>query len=436
MRVGVLPYASGTIDGAFHYEIVFLNALSEIAPRFPEEFVCLTSPENNLSSLARTGDLKYRGVPVCPLHQTVIQQGPPEAYPMPPPLQAQQQIYPNALYCERENALALRRAGVDLVLQLSQQGLQGHAFASLLPFVTPIYDLNHRLQPEFPEVSAYGEYNAREYIFGNICRFATLVLVDSEVGKEDVLRFYGNLIDEDRIRVLPYYPPVSQKPMPGPDECARVAAKYRLPQRYFFYPAQFWRHKNHAAILHAVRIIADVAHEKVPVVFCGAYADHFRAANFIELRKLAGQLGVGGAVQYLGPVPDEDMAALYSLSIGLVMPTFFGPTNIPPLEAWHFARPVITSDIRGLREQNGDASLLVDPRSPDDLARAMLRLWGDPALCAELAERGRKRLAAYSWNSFVNGVSDIVSEGCERVRSGRSPQYPEGALNRLMAPQS
>ena len=69
MRVGVLPYASGTIDGAFHYEIVFLNALSEIAPRFPEEFVCLTSPENNLSSLARTGDLKYRGVPVCPLHQ-------------------------------------------------------------------------------------------------------------------------------------------------------------------------------------------------------------------------------------------------------------------------------------------------------------------------------------------------------------------------------
>jgi len=73
---------------------------------------------------------------------------------------------------------------------------------------------------------------------------------------------------------------------------------------------------------------------------------------------------------------------------------------------------------------------------PDDLARAMLRLWGDPALCAELAERGRKRLAAYSWNTFVNGVSDIVSEGCERVRSGRSPQYPEGALNRLMAPQS
>ena len=125
-------------------------------------------------------------------------------------------------------------------------------------------------------------------------------------------------------------------------------------------------------------------------MFCGSYSDYARALNFKEMWASAAQLGLTNEVRYLGPVPDEDMAALYTQSVALVMPTFFGPTNIPPLEAWHFGRPVITSDIRGLREQTGDAGLLVDPRSPDALADAMLRLWRDDALCTALAERGRK----------------------------------------------
>jgi glycosyltransferase involved in cell wall biosynthesis len=139
---------------------------------------------------------------------------------------------------------------------------------------------------------------------------------------------------------------------------------------------------------------------------------------------LAAGLGLANDVRYLGPVPDEDMPALYTLSAGLVMPTFFGPTNIPPLEAWHFGRPVITSDIRGLREQMGDAALLIDPRSPQALADAMLRLWRDDALASELAERGRTRLASRGWSSFVDGVAGILTEACERVRSGRTPRFP------------
>ena len=53
--------------------------------------------------------------------------------------------------------------------------------------------LQHRLQPEFPEVSANGEWEWREYLFRNGARYATLLLADSEVGKEDILNFYGSL---------------------------------------------------------------------------------------------------------------------------------------------------------------------------------------------------------------------------------------------------
>jgi glycosyltransferase involved in cell wall biosynthesis len=420
MRIGVLRYPVRTTDGLAHYEMVFLDALAEAASTSDDEIVCLAGPENDFFSLVTQGGLSYRGLPIKPMRDTVFRQEAPELYLVPP--QAGPELDPRSIPFDKESAAAYGKAGVGLVLQL---GPYAYPFLARVPFVMPIFDLNHRLQPEFPEVSALGEYSRREFLYINTCRFATFVLVDSEAGKADVLKFYGEQIAEDRIRVLPYYPAIGKKPLPDSKEQARVAAKFRLPERYFFYPAQFWRHKNHAAILHAIKIIADETGERVPVVFCGTYADYFRALNFIELRKLANLLGVAERVFYLGMVPDEDMAALYTLSAGLVMPTFFGPTNLPPLEAWHYGRPVITSDIRGIREQIGDAGLLADPRSPQQLAGAMLELWRNHALGRTLAERGRKKLEAYSWPAYVKAVAGIVAEASERVRSGRSPRFPE-----------
>jgi glycosyltransferase involved in cell wall biosynthesis len=420
MRIGVLRYPVRTTDGLTHYELVFLDALAEAAAVSKDEFVCLVGPENDFFSLVNQGGLSYRGLPMQPLRDTVFRQEAPEFYLVPP--QSGQELDPRSIPFDAESAAAYRKAGIDLVLQL---GPYAYPFLSRVPFVMPIFDLNHRIQPEFPEVSALGEHNRREFLYINTCRFATFVLVDSEAGKADVLRFYGDHIGEDRIRILPYYPAIGRRPLPDAHEKTRVAAKYRLPRRYFFYPAQFWRHKNHAAILHAVRIIADETGERVPLVFCGTYADYFRALNFIELRKLANHLGIAEHVYYLGMVPDEDMPSLYSLSAGLVMPTFFGPTNLPPLEAWRYGRPVITSDIRGVREQIGDAGILADPKSPPQLARAMLELWRNEALGVALAERGRKRLEAYSWQSYVKGVASIVAEASERVRSGKTPRFPD-----------
>ncbi|MEA2979507.1 MAG: hypothetical protein QOF09_1330 [Alphaproteobacteria bacterium] len=420
MRIGITRSASDDSNGGiFHYEIVLLKALSEIAPRFSEEIVYLTYHPSDLITLASAGGMNYRGLEILPINKPSTQQGTPETYIRQAPSTAPT-FDPKAVKFDHAGSNLLRKAGIDLLFPLSPTL---HAFAFQLPFIIPIFDLNHRLQPEFREVSAFGEALNRDHLYINSCRFATFVLAESEVGKADVLRFYGDYIDEDRIRILPLHPPIDGKAPPDPQELTRVRAKYALPERYFFYPAQFWSHKNHALILHAIKLIADETGEVVPVVFCGAYSDYLRALNFKEVVALAMKLGIADRVRYLGRTPDEDMAALYTLSIGLVMPTFFGPTNIPPLEAWHFGRPVITSDIRGMREQIGDAGLLIDPRSPQALAAAMKQLWQDEALCAELAERGRKRLATYSWSSFVESVAAILTESCERVRSGRTPSY-------------
>jgi glycosyltransferase involved in cell wall biosynthesis len=423
MRVGIVRSTAGISGGGiFQYELAFLEALSEFAPRFAGEFLYLTARQSDLAALAHFGGLNYRGLTIRMLDQPRPQQLPPEAYLKLQPTALPPSPDPDQVYFDRKGANLLRDVDIDLILQLSPVA---NAFSLRLPFVVPIFDLNHRLQPEFPEVSAFGESERREYFYINACRFATLVLVDSEVSKDDVLRFYGEFIGDDRIRILPYFPPIVRNPVPGPQECARVRERYHLPKRYFFYPAQFWRHKNHALILRAIRLIGDENGEALHVVFCGAYSDYHRAANFKDIMALVEELGIGDRVHYLGILPEEEIPALYVASVGLVMPTFFGPTNIPPFEAWHYGRPVICSDIRGVREQIGDAGLLVDPLSPASLAQAMLNVWQEGSFRERLIAAGRQRLASFTWSSFSSGVGDIVVEACERVRSGRTPSYPD-----------
>src|SRR5438094_4838933 len=125
---------------------------------------------------------------------------------------------------------------------------------------------------------------------------------------------------------------------------------------------------------------------------------------------LSSQLGLEKEICHLGYVPDEDMSAIYARAAALVMPTFFGPTNIPVLEAWSFGCPVITSDIRGIREQVGDAAVLVDPRSVEAIADGIRKVWTDLQLRRTLAVRGRNRLSAYTPADFQNRLIDIIQE--------------------------
>jgi glycosyltransferase involved in cell wall biosynthesis len=292
------------------------------------------------------------------------------------------------------------------------------SFETGMPYVMAVHDLQHRLQPEFPEVSANGEWEYREYLFRNGCRYATLIIAESEVGKQDVLNFYGSHgVTEDKIKVLPYSPAYYLAPEVSETEERRVRTAYHLPERYLFYPAQFWPHKNHARIVQALGLLKREYHMEIPIAFCGSHSGEMRKNTYDAAMSLCSSLGIAGAIQYLGYVPEEDMSALYSGAVALIMPTFFGPTNIPVLEAWAFGCPVLTSDIRGIREQVGDAAVLADPRSVESIAEGIYRLWSDDNLRHILRDAGRRRLSSFTADDFHNRVIEIVEEAKERVLS-------------------
>jgi glycosyltransferase involved in cell wall biosynthesis len=317
----------------------------------------------------------------------------------------------------------LRQCGVDLMLYMAPTTL---CFEVGIPYITFVPDLRHRLHLNFAEVFGVGAcddssaWETREYLFRNAIRSATLVLVDSETGKDDVLFFYGSHgATLDRIKVLPYPPPTYLHTDVSEEDKHRVQCKYKLPRRYLFYPAhQLYPHKNVDVIIQALERLRRFQRVEIPVVLCGLCpTDDVGSRYFRLVMNMARYCGVEDQFRYLGYVPDEDLSALYAGAAALVMPTFLGPANVPYLEAWAIGCPVLTSDIRGIREQVGDAALLVDPRSTPDMASAIYRLWWDENLRRTLAERGRQRTTSYTFDAFRDRLLEILQEGKERLRS-------------------
>jgi glycosyltransferase involved in cell wall biosynthesis len=130
--------------------------------------------------------------------------------------------------------------------------------------------------------------------------------------------------------------------------------------------------------------------------------------------------GIAHLIHYLGYVSDQKLHALYARARALVMMTFFGPTNIPVLEAWAAGCPVITSDIRGIREQCRDAALLAPVRDAAGIADAIEKVWRDDELAARLRAAGAARLRSFSPADFRRRFIDIVTAAAEvPVRQGQ-----------------
>ena len=252
-------------------------------------------------------------------------------------------------------------------------------------YVFTLWDLCHRDHPEFPEIRENREFEKKELVYQRILPKAVNVIVDSEHGKQNVISRYG--IDSERVTVLPFS--IAQGvSTAGGEHKIDVKKKYGLEGDYIYYPAQFWPHKNHIYILEALALLKVNHSIELSAVFSGSD----KGSQTHILKKAMG-LGIANQIKCIGFVDSDEVPDLYRQSIALVMPTYFGPTNIPPLEAFHLGVPVMYSDLPGLRDQVGNAALLMDLTDPKSLASHLIKLREDSELREQLITRGRELVA-------------------------------------------
>ena len=137
--------------------------------------------------------------------------------------------------------------------------------------------------------------------------------------------------------------------------------------------------------------------------------------NAEYVRKTAAELGLAANVHFRGFVGVEEVASLYANALGLLYLSFFGPDNLPPLEAFTFGCPVIASRIPGHVEQLGDAAIFADPTSSEEIGDAIKRLHDDAALRASLVEKGRKLAAERTVDRYVTQMR-VVIDGFANIR--------------------
>ena len=239
---------------------------------------------------------------------------------------------------------------IDLVYFLSPSNWSN--YLENLNFIITIWDLCHRDEPEFPEVYKKRIFERREKDLNKSLSRAVAVIADSELGRHNILKRY--MVDESRIYIAPFLPSLNIS-NPNIAINKKIKEKFNISRDYIFYPAQFWAHKNHTYILQGMKILKDEFNTIIDVVFVGG-----DTGNLEYVRGISDELNLSDQVHFLGFVESDDMASLYKKSIALVMPTYFGPTNIPPLEAFALGVPVLYSDLPGLKDQVGDSALLLD----------------------------------------------------------------------------
>jgi glycosyltransferase involved in cell wall biosynthesis len=262
-----------------------------------------------------------------------------------------------------------------------------HMVLYKLPFTITIFDICHRDAPEFDEVREFGHFERREKLFSSASTKAVLVVANSAELIEDMGRCYG--LDSNRAVCIPFSPSiyVTRTDTDAALADADVLRKYRLEPGYLFYPAQFWSHKNHAALLAAAALLRDKG-SMHRLVFCGSDRGTRERIN-----SLAARYGISDQVSIIGFVDSEELGALYRAATALVMPSYFGPANLPPLEAWTVGTPVIYPE--AFKGFAGDAAILFDYDNPASLAEAITRA-GPPEVRASLRRAGEVRLQHFA----------------------------------------
>lgn len=265
-----------------------------------------------------------------------------------------------------------------------------------IPSLGTVHDLMHRYEKQFPEAGSRKEYKMREKHYSRTCKEANGILVDSKLGKQQLIESYQ--VTNSQVHILPFIPPKYIY-----ETTENIQVNFNLPSKYLFYPAQFWEHKNHKALVQAASLLI----AKLPdlkMVFVGSPNN-----GYDSVIKLITKLGLQNVFIILDQVPDEQMRELYTKARALIMPTFFGPTNIPPLEAFATGCPVAVSNIYGMPEQIGDAGLLFNPNSDFEIADTIYKLWTDDDITISLARKGYQKSKDWGQTQFNQRLLEIIT---------------------------
>ncbi len=264
--------------------------------------------------------------------------------------------------------------------------------------VTTIHDLSFMLYPQWHPKERV-EFMEKNFL--NRVGMSDVILTVSEYGKREVAKYVG--IPGEKIKVI--YNAVDERFRPLKLEEVREYLRRRhYPERYLLFVGAIEPRKNIGTLLRAFKKI-EKDFDNVYLVIAGPmgwlYEDVFKKVE---------DLRVKDKVRFTGFVSDEELVYLYNGAEVFVYPSFYEGFGIPVLEAMACKVPVVVSDSSSLPEIVGDAGVLIDPNSVDDLAVAVMGILGDKDRAKGLSERGYSVSKSFTWERSARKLMDVFKD--------------------------
>ena len=253
-----------------------------------------------------------------------------------------------------------------------------------LPIVTTIHDISFE---HFPRLFTGRTRTRMRLTIPWSARHSRLVLTGSQHAAADLVDTYR--LPADRVVVTPYAAAPDFRRLPA-DEVARRLARFDLPPAFLLCVGNLQPRKNLRRLIEAYSALPHDLRPALVVVGQAAWL-------YDEVHTAVGHHGLADATHFTGFVTTEELVALYCGASAFAYPSLYEGFGLPVLEAMACGVPTLTSTSSSLPEVAGDAALMVDPESVEEIRAGLERLLGDEGLRARLADAGPARAAQFSW---------------------------------------
>jgi glycosyltransferase involved in cell wall biosynthesis len=288
----------------------------------------------------------------------------------------------------------LSNSAAQLTLELKSMGVEvvhfpyQRYFPTTLPFIFEPWDLQHIY---LPDLLSQHEIDFRNWLYKQACEEAAIVVTATHSTKKDLIQHFE--ISSSKIAVIPRGANNTRSDKFSKSDAELTRVKYNLPERFAFYPAKTWAHKNHIRLFQALAHLKKTQGLEIPIVCTGKPIQASQEA----IQKSLQELALDGQVIFTGFLDDVAIQHLYTLTELMIFPSLFEGLGIPILEAMEFGTPVVCSQASCLPEIGGDAAIFFDPYSIEDMAEKIAMVWSNSDLQNELQKRGQARAPLFSW---------------------------------------
>ena len=275
------------------------------------------------------------------------------------------------------------------------------------PYVLTVHDLLEHM---------YGSRNASSlrrnlhfYLTRRALRKAARVISVSQFTKNEIEKLLA--ISDERIEVV--YNAIDERFLRGhATEADRelIAQRYLVNYPFILYAGAIRPHKNVVRIIEAFSALKSELQkeQEYPDLKLIIIGDDL--SSHPRLRRTVVRSGVQNDVRFLGFVPIEVLRIFYDVAKIFVFPSLYEGFGLPPLEAMAHGTPVVTSNTSSLPEVAGNAALLVNPENVFEIRRGLQRALLDPALRAQMKQRGYEQAQRFSWTISVSRILEIYRE--------------------------